>query len=283
MAISWSLMSQGSAVWVAVGEPEFPARLEACVPAPAGVWVDGALPDKPMLAIVGARAAVARSLEAAAAAARAAVELGWVVVSGGAFGVDAAAHQAALDAGGETVAVLGCGVDICYPQRHRPLFARIRQRGALLSSLPLGAPPRQFHFPARNQLIAALAHSVLVVEASLRSGSLSTAAHARRLGRRRLAIPGSPGTNRLLVEGATALPDPAALADVLSGTRSRPSLSISDRAAELHLTLKVQPATLPELVDRTLLSVGECAELLFELESCGKACRIPNGLYQARD
>ncbi len=244
-----------------------------------------------MLAIVGARAATARGLEFAAAVARQAATAGWTVVSGGAFGIDAAAHAAALDAGGKTVAVLGTGIDIDYPKRHRPLFDRIACSGALVSMLPLGAPPRSWHFPARNQLIAALADAVLVVEGKLRSGSLSTAAAARRLGRLRLALPGSPGTDHLIKEGATPLLAPAELPRLLAplspdddAERDSPRrAALSPAAVQLHLALKQQPATLPELVERTALSVGECAELLFELESCGKAWRFDHGQYQARD
>ena len=156
MATSFALMgvmddrsaSFVTASFVTVGDPGYPERLDALQPQPAGIWIDGALPRLPMLGIVGARAATRRALDFAADLARAAVELGWAVVSGGAFGVDAAAHQATIAAEGLTIAVFGCGIDVTYPQRHRRLFDQIRRQGALVSSLPLGAPPRSWHFPA---------------------------------------------------------------------------------------------------------------------------------------
>ena len=120
---------------------------------------------------------------------------GIVIISGGAFGIDAAAHEGALAAAAApTFAVLGCGVDVTYPDRHGPLFARIVATGGLLSEYAPGTPPRAGQFPARNRIIAALGDAVIVVEAAYRSGALITAALARSLGRPVLAVPGSSGT-----------------------------------------------------------------------------------------
>jgi DNA processing protein len=128
---------------------------------------------------------------------------GTTIVSGGAFGIDAAAHEGAL-AEGSTFAVLGCGADVVYPDRHGQLFARITKQGGLLSEYPPGTQPRRGQFPARNRLIAALAEAVLVVEAAYRSGALITAKLARDLGRPLFAVPGSPGTDALLRAGHAA-------------------------------------------------------------------------------
>jgi DNA processing protein len=123
------------------------------------------------LAIVGGRAATVQGCRLAARLARAAVARGYAIVSGGALGIDAAAHRGALDAGGTTYAVLGCGVDVVYPDRHAVLFDEIAANGALISEHPPGTPPKQGHFPVRNRLVAALADAVLVVEARRRSGA----------------------------------------------------------------------------------------------------------------
>src|SRR6185436_17484206 len=127
---------------------------------------------------------------------------GWAVVSGGAFGIDAAAHAGALDAGAETYAVLGCGVDVVYPDRHAALFARIAGRGGLISQFAPGTRPHMKHFPQRNAVVAGLCDAVIVVEAALKSGALITAEVARKAGQRLLAVPGTPGTDALLSAGA---------------------------------------------------------------------------------
>jgi len=133
------------------------------------------------VAIVGARAASGHAAAAARALAADLAGCGYAVVSGGAIGIDAAAHRGALDAGGETVAVMATGLDIAYPARNRPLFGEIvaTGRGALLSPFPLGVPPRRYRFVRRNRIIAGLADAVVVVEAGLASGSLYTAAATR--------------------------------------------------------------------------------------------------------
>jgi DNA processing protein len=126
---------------------------------------------------------------------------GATIVSGGAFGIDASAHEGALAAGGSTVAVLGCGTDVVYPDRHADLFARIGKTGALLSEYAPGTKPRPGQFPARNRIIAALASAVIVVEAAARSGALITASWGKKLGKPVFAVGGSSGTDRLIREG----------------------------------------------------------------------------------
>src|SRR5579864_2423213 len=140
---------------------------------------------------------------------------GVTVTSGLAFGIDAASHVGALDAGGPTVAVLGTGLDRIYPSQHRPLAQLICSSGALVSEFPPGTPLRPWNFPRRNRLISALAAGTLVVEAALKSGSLLTAGHARAQGRPVFAVPGriheenSAGCHKLIREGAMLCAEPA--------------------------------------------------------------------------
>ena len=190
-------------------EPEFPHGLAALDPPPPVIAVlgHGHLLQREMVAIVGARNASALGRKLAWTLAHDLGETGLAIVSGLARGIDAAAHEAALETG--TVAVVAGGIDIVYPPENQALYEAIRERGALISEMRLGEAPQARHFPRRNRLISGLARGVVVVEAAERSGSLITAQFALEQGREIFAVPGSPldprdrGCNRLLREGAT--------------------------------------------------------------------------------
>ena len=201
------------------GQPGYPERLNALR------WnrvlhLRGQLPAAgPAIAIVGARAATTVAMQRAHVLARHAAERGVHVVSGGAIGIDGAAHRGALAGAGQTTVVLGSGVDVYYPQRHAKLFDDVLAAGgALVSQLPPGSQPRAGTFVQRNPLIAALADLVIVVEAAERSGSLSTARAARSLGRLVAAWPGSRGCERLLDSGAAIVTSCEDLDAALAGT-----------------------------------------------------------------
>ena len=210
---------------VAADHERFPRALHSVVYPPGVLWYAGRLPEptERLFALVGARAATRAGCDRASEIARGLSRTGMTIASGGAFGIDAAAHEGALAEGSSTFAVLGCGADVVYPDRHTQLFARIAKRGGLLSEYPPGTPPRRGQFPARNRLIAALAEAVVVVEAAYRSGALITAKLARSMGRPLFAVPGSPGTDALLRSGRAA---PASTAEdickVLSGQTPTP-------------------------------------------------------------
>ena len=164
--------------------------------------------SRPMLAMVGARNATAAGTDNARVFARTLSGAGWTIASGLALGIDAAAHEGALQGGAGTVAVVGTGADIVYPSRHRGLADRIAADGLIVSELPLGTPPSAGLFPRRNRLIAGMSQGVLVVEAALKSGSLITARQAGDFGREVFAIPGSihsplsRGCHALIRQGA---------------------------------------------------------------------------------
>ena len=173
--------------------------------------------------VVGARRATSYGREIARELGRDLATAGMTVVSGLAFGIDACAHRGALDAGGRTVAVLGCGADVAYPAAHRALWRRICEQGLVLSELPPGAAPWRWTFPARNRIMAALAGMTVVVEGARRSGSLITADLAADLGRDLGAVPGpvtsraSSGPNALLAGGACVVRDAQDILDALLG------------------------------------------------------------------
>jgi DNA processing protein len=197
---------------VAHDDARFPPALRLIPSPPELLWYRGRLPlpAERLFAVVGARAATRTGCDRASEIARGLARSGAAIVSGGAFGVDAAAHAGALAEHAATFAVLGCGADVVYPDRHGDLFKRIALSGGLLSEYAPGTPPRRGQFPARNRLIAGLAEAVIIVEAALRSGALITARLARTYGRPLFAVPGSPGTDALVRSGqavATASSD----------------------------------------------------------------------------
>jgi DNA processing protein len=189
--------------------PGWPERLEHLGEPPEGLWLRGCMParDTPCVAVVGARRATPGAMLTARDIGVELANAGVTVISGMARGVDAAAHRGALDAGGLTIAVLGCGIELCYPSEHRQLRDRIAAQGCVISEDGGTAAPLAWRFPRRNRLIAALAEAVVVVEATARSGALSTARWAADLGRDVLAVPGSirsassVGTNLLIRDG----------------------------------------------------------------------------------
>lgn len=201
-------------------DPGFPAAVRASPSSPKALWVRGRLPaaSERCVAVVGARAATRSGCALAADLAGALVRAGVAVVSGGAIGIDAAAHRGALAARGATFAVLGCGIDVVYPDRHARLFHEIAASGGVLTQFPPGTQPRSGHFPARNRIVAALSEAIVVVEARRSSGALITAGFGRALGRRLLAVPGTSGADDLVRSGVAAPVDgPAALRAALDG------------------------------------------------------------------
>ncbi len=181
---------------ITIRDPEYPQRLHELALPPPVLYCRGRLDDAPALAIVGSRKMDAYGREAAECFAASLAAAGVTIVSGFARGIDSVAHRSALAArGGRTVSVLGCGVDIDYPKGQSTLAAQIAARGAVISEFPLGCRPRPWHFPIRNRVIAALAWATLVVQATLKSGSLITAHHALELGRDIYAVQAASSTS----------------------------------------------------------------------------------------
>jgi len=222
------------------------------------VYVRGApLCDRPAVAIVGARAASRVAMDRAHDLARHLAARGLQVVSGGALGVDGAAHRGALAARAATTVVLGSGLDVLYPPRHAPLFGEIVATGGTLAGLARdGTQPLPAMFPQRNRLIAALADVVIVVEADLRSGSLSTAAAGRAFGRIVAAWPGSRGCERLLATGAAIIESETDAELAVAGTpRHRAPDAIDPIARQVQDAIANGAAGVDEIVRRTGLPV----------------------------
>jgi len=209
---------------ITINDPEYPELLKTIENPPRELYYRGNLSicDNPCLAIVGSRKATPYGRWAAYNIAKRVSEHGVTVVSGLASGIDACGHIGALDAGGKTIAVLGCGPDVYYPRTNRDLMKKIGCDGLIITEYPSGTAPVSWQFPARNRIISGLSYGVLVVEADLHSGSLITAGRALEQGREVFAVPGninciySRGTNKLIQDGATPLTEIDDILDFLN-------------------------------------------------------------------
>jgi DNA processing protein len=276
------------------GDQRYPARLldVRCPPDP--LWVDGDLAALATRAvsIVGTRRMTPYGARVARELASACAEVGIVVVSGLAQGVDSAAHEGALDARGRTVAVLGAGIASYLAEargRRRRLAHAIRSRGTLISEFPPDAPPQKWTFAQRNTTIAALGELTVVVEAPVGSGALITAEEARRLGRPVYAVPGpigvaaSAGANALIATGAAkAIVSPGALLDVLGSSSGRRAAEADDLEVRILDALASSPAGLDVLARRIGANPGDLSARLARLVIRGAVATAPDGRFVRR-
>jgi len=282
-------------------DPTYPTRLKMIVDPPPLLYITGSLTEQDELAvaIVGARRATAAGRAMTEELSHDLAALGMTVVSGLARGVDAAAHRGALAAQGRTIAVLGCGIDRTYPPEHERLRRQIEERGAILSEVPVGAPPHSHHFPRRNRIISGLSLGVIVTEAAINSGSLITARLAAEQGREVFAVPGfvkadtSRGTNALLKDGA-ALVERAQ--DVIEAVmpqlepalrlRLQPSREKNERDDQLgkeeqlvYDALSYDPLTVDDVIVTTGLTVSTVMASLLSLELRQQVRQLPGQRY----
>lgn len=279
-----------------LGDAAYPAALLDIEDPPLMLYMLGTLagqpPAAPHIAIVGSRNPTPQGETNARQFAKAFGGAGLCVVSGLALGIDGAAHDGALLGGGQTIAVVGTGLDRVYPKKHLALAHRIAQQGMIVSEFPLGTPPLAANFPRRNRIISGLSRGTLVVEAALQSGSLITARLAAEQGKEVFAIPGSihspqsRGCHALIKQGAK-------LVEVAQDVLEELNLSIAPRASSgddaaagpdagdpLVAALGFDPVSLDALQARTGLDTARLQASLLELELCGQVVRLPGGLFQ---
>ncbi len=276
-------------------ESGYPEKLKVYKGMPKGLYFLGRLPDKdrPSVAVVGARRSDSYGNETARTFAKELAAKGVQIISGMAWGIDGMAHEGALEAGGDTFAVLGCGVDICYPAGHRRLYERIMEKGGILSEQPPGMPPIAGHFPARNRIISGLSDLVLVVEAKEKSGSLITADFALDQGKDIFAVPGrvtdarSKGCLNLIRQGAGVADSPQAVLDALgifSGKNKEPEkILLAKEENIVYSWIRLQPVSLEELVRKTQMPVQKVLRILVELELKGCIREIQKNDYIRTD
>ncbi len=287
---------------IPAGDIRYPAALAAIHDPPPTLFIKGQIEAlrAPSVAIVGSRVASPYALEVSRRLGADLARRGICVVSGMARGVDSAAHRGALDSGGVTIAVFGCGVDIIYPREHAALADRICERGALVSEFPPGMPPRKPNFPQRNRIISGLSLGVVVVEAAEGSGSLITADFALEQGRAVLAVPGNVlggrnyGAHALLRDGAKLV---ECADDILEELPLGISMGMSDQGLgmrEPKESKRANPASQDPVLRR--MTEGEAYDLdelshvsgidrvkllprLLELELGGAVRRVDGGRF----
>jgi DNA processing protein len=301
LAAQERLFKSSGARVLSILDEEYPALLRVISDAPPVLFARGArFSPAPAVAIVGSRRASRGGLEAARLLAGELARRGVIVVSGFARGIDAAAHHAALEAGGPTVAVFGCGADVCYPAEQVPMLEELLAVGTVLSEFPLGERPQPYNFPIRNRIIAALSRVVLVVEAALKSGSLITARFGAEYGRDVAAVPGSilqegtAGSNALLKDGAILVRSAediiAELPEADRATLSVPpgltqaSLALAPPldpdAAVLYAILHPdEPKDTDALAAATHLPAARLSVALVRLELEGLAAALPGAFF----
>lgn len=277
------LMEQGIG-FVSLEQPEFPEKLRHIHNPPYALYYVGKLPEenRKSVAIVGARTRSAYGSQVATELGKALAQNGVQVISGLARGIDRDAHDGALQGGGDTYAVLGCGVNVCYPKENKYLYQKMLENGGVISEYPPGTQPLSGQFPARNRIIAGLCECVVVVEAKEKSGSLITADYAMEEGRDIYAVPGricdtlSQGCNRLIKQGAGAL---ISIEDFLSDLELLSEINYTQMDFRKNLLEKderlvysltdFRPIGVSTLVEKTGISISRLLEILEKLESLG--------------
>jgi DNA processing protein len=295
-------LARADAAGVAIiteADPAYPAALRRAADAPLFLYVSGTLlpQDHAAVAVVGTRTPTHYGLTVTHRMAYELAAAGLTVVSGMARGIDTQAHKGALDAGGRTIAVLGCGIDVVYPPENRNLRERIAASGAVVTENPFGTRPESGYFPARNRIISGLAAGTVIVEASTDSGSLITADYALKQGRKLFAVPGnvgspvSRGTNSLIRQGAVLVesaadvlrgldsaPPPAATPDPAGASRRPLPKMTGDEAAVLK-AITAEPKHIDALLAECGITAGRLGGILTALELYGAVKQLPGKLF----
>lgn len=283
--------------WVAKGTKEYPDKLNYIHGAPEGLHVRGKLPEeKPLtIAVVGARNCTEYGKEMAKHFARELAAAGVQIISGMARGVDSYAHWGALEAGGATYAVLGCGTDICYPPENKKLREKILERGGVISEYEDGTVPLPAYFPQRNRIISGLSDGVLVIEARRKSGSLITAALGLEQGKDVFALPGrstdalSRGCNALIRQGAVLVESPEEILreyeicgkykfDKMEINKKN-NIPLETKDKIVYSGLSLEPKHLNEIAKEAKMTVSETMQVLLNLELAGRIKEAGGGYY----
>ncbi|MFH1337090.1 MAG: DNA-processing protein DprA [Candidatus Zixiibacteriota bacterium] len=270
-------------------DEQYPIHLKQIYDPPPLLYILGSLNPRDQLAVaeVGSRYPTTYGKYAAERIAQGLSRRGVTIVSGLARGVDSSAHRGALSAGGRTIGVLGCGIDIIYPPENRDLYDQVAAQGAVISEFPLGTSPDSDHFPIRNRIISGISLGVVVVEATLRSGSLITARFALEQGRDVYAVPGnvdsarSGGTNRLIKEGAKLVSRAEDILEELLPLfppvpeKEIPQPKLSEEEEKVFSILEGKAMHIDQLISQSKLSSAKVSAILLSLELAGHIKQLP--------
>jgi DNA processing protein len=295
-----SLLREVGGRVITLKDEEYPKRLKDIYDPPALLYVRGELKkeDEFAISIVGSRKTTPYGRWFTEKVSQELARHGVTIVSGMARGIDSLAHLGAISGGGRTIAVLGCGVDVIYPSENRNLFAKIIDRGAILSEFPMGSPPEGGHFPRRNRIISGLSLGVVVVQASEKSGSLITAGYALEQGREVFAVPGnvgtesSRGTHRLIKEGAKLVESSEDILEEIlpqwRGEREKipkvetPRPDLTEEEKVLYELLGETPLHIDVMIRESRLDPGKVSSLLLNLELKGMISQWPGKCFSKK-
>ena len=287
-------LEQAGIKCVCYDDADYPEKLRLIAQAPYALYVKGKLPepDKKQIAIVGARRCTHYGEQMAMEYGKALADCGVEIISGMARGIDGAGQRGALDRGGSTYGILGCGVDICYPKEHRGLYMDMQKKGGIISEYPLGTPPLSSNFPARNRIISGLSDFVLIIEAKEKSGSLITADLALEQGKDIYALPGpvtsslSQGCHRLIREGAGILITPEELVKELNLSMEKRIRNSDEKKKVLekgenlvYSCLDLYPKGVQAIIEATGMKPEQVLRELVSLELEGKVKEISKNHY----
>ena len=297
----WEELQKKKVRYVTMLDEEYPARMQKLPQMPFGLYYKGHLPedDKLSAAVVGARMCTPYGKEEAREIGKILGENKVNVISGLARGVDGIAQSGALEGGGETFGVLGCGVDICYPASNIDLYMELEEKGGIISEQPPGMQPIASFFPARNRIISALSDIVIVVEAKEKSGSLITADMALEQGRDVIAVPGritdktSEGCNLLIAQGAEIYTGPETLERLIAeiagshhsafvydpGNNHAVSGNLTEKEEKVYACLDTRPKRLETILEECPLPFSEVLGILMDLEIKGLVVEATRNTY----
>lgn len=287
------LLEEQGVTLIPITSADYPASLKNIYDPPIVIYVRGSIveQDKLSVAMVGSRRASHYGLETAQRIAGDLARRGLTVVSGGARGIDTAAHKGALEAGGRTIAILGCGIDTCYPAENKKLFEAVAGSGAVVSEFPFGAAPEPWRFPPRNRLISGLALGVVVCQCPEASGALITAGYAAEQGKEVFAVPGNidddrnRGCHGLIKDGARLVESAADVMTELglepgeAEQMALPMESLSESEQKIVALLSLEPVQVDEIIGKCDMPAPMVAGALTILEMKGAIRRLPGNAY----
>lgn len=279
----WEKLQESKTGFLTCCHKDYPIKLKETDDPPFALYYEGRLPDKePLAAIVGARRCSEYGYYMAKRIGEALGRNGISVISGMAEGIDSAGHIGAIEGGGTTYAVFGCGTDICYPKKNQNLYEKIKTEGGILSELRPKTQPRPYFFPARNRIISGLADVVIIIEAKKKSGSLITADYALEQGKEIYALPGrvtdalSYGCNDLIAQGAGMilsvedfLKELGIIKNQKEKIDKKQKLRLAKEESLVYSCLSIQAKSMNQIVEETSLEISKVAGVLLHLQSLG--------------